>query len=57
MLAMLGSCKNVFSPLAAQMEGIEKETERIAMLTKRMLEDSIDGASNEGASNDDRTSF
>ena len=38
MLDMISSYKDVFSPLAAQMETIEKETERVAMLTKRMLE-------------------
>ena len=38
MLDMLGSYKGMFSPSAAQMESIEKETERVAMLTKRMLE-------------------
>ena len=34
---MLDSCEPL-SPLAAQMESIEKETERVAMLTERMLE-------------------
>ena len=34
-LDMLSSYKDVFSPLAAHMESIEKETERVAMLTKR----------------------
>ena len=38
MLDMLSSYKDVFSPLAVQMQNIEKETERVAMLTKRMLE-------------------
>ena len=38
MLDMISSYKDVFSPLVAQMENIEKETERVAMLTKRMLE-------------------
>ena len=38
MLDMLSSYKDVFSLLAAEMENIEKETDRVAMLTKRMLE-------------------
>ena len=35
---MLDSCIVLLSPLAALTESIEKETERVAMLTKRMLE-------------------
>ena len=35
---MLDSCIEQLSPLAAQTESIEKETERMAMLTRRMME-------------------
>ena len=35
---MLDSCTELLSPWAALTESIEKETERVAMLTKRMLE-------------------
>ena len=35
---MLDSCIEQLTPLAAQTESIEKETERVAMLTKRMME-------------------
>ena len=38
MLDMLGSYKGTFFPLAGQMESIEKETDTVAMFTKRMLE-------------------
>ena len=34
----LDSCIELLSHLSAQMESIEKETERIAMLNKRMME-------------------
>ena len=34
MLDMLDSYKGTFSPLAAQMESIEKKTEKVAMLTQ-----------------------
>ena len=35
---MLDSCIQLLSPLVAHVESIEKETEGVAMLTKRMLE-------------------
>ena len=35
---MLDACNKQLSPLAAQVESIEKETERNAMLTKRIME-------------------
>ena len=35
---MLDSCIELLTPGTAQIDGIEKETERAAMLTKRMLE-------------------
>ena len=35
---MLDSCIELLTPVTAQIDGIEKETERAAMLTKRMLE-------------------
>ena len=35
---MLDSCIALLTPMTAQVENIEKETERVAMLTKRMLE-------------------
>ena len=34
---MLDSCFALFTPKTAQVESIEKETERVAMLSKRML--------------------
>ena len=34
---MLDSCIALLTPKTAQIESIEKETERVAMLTKRML--------------------
>ena len=35
---ILGSYKKIFFPLASQMESIEKETEKIALLAKRCAE-------------------
>merc|ERR1719434_151645 len=35
---MLDSCIALLTPMTAQIENIEKETERVVMLTKRMLE-------------------
>ena len=37
-LNMLDSCIELLLPMTAQIESIEKETERAAMLTKRMME-------------------
>ena len=36
--SMLDSCLAQFTPFATRMESVEKEIERVAMLTKRMLE-------------------
>jgi len=35
---MFDSCIELLTPLTAQIENIERETERVAMLTKRMME-------------------
>ena len=35
---MLDSCIELLTPVTAQIDSIEKETERAAMLTKRMME-------------------